>query len=448
MISFVVFGASGDLAAKKTFPALFQLFKKKAIERDQFRIIGFARSNLSNADFENIISMHSGEEQGSTVLKSFRQHSEYFRGNYSDKASFEKLNEKLKSYEEQDKSVLRIFYLAVPPSVFFDVCSNIHKTTYLPNNRTRIIVEKPFGMDYDSADMIMNLPIMRFMNPGIDAMFNHEHVESVEIFMKESGTCEGREGYFNSNGVVRDVLQNHLMQLFSAVAMDPPRSADASDIRNAKVKLLQAAKPFRREDTLFGQYVKSADGSKKGYLDLKGIPEDSNTATFVASTLYVDNERWKGVPFVFVTGKALNENDVHVSLHLRPKDMPYQSKGNQSRLVTFSIQPKEYVAFDCLIKRPTMAGGLHTAELKIDYDKDLEDVYQKYDAYEALFYDAIKGNPTRFVRSDEVEAGWRIVNNILDPKEPCEKYTFGSAGPKQLREYLHKYLYLETSKKT
>eukprot|EP00834_Sanchytrium_tribonematis_P001640 NODE_42_length_34079_cov_0.552619.p4 type:complete len:309 gc:universal NODE_42_length_34079_cov_0.552619:8076-7150(-) len=301
----VVFGASGDLAKKKTFPSLYNLVKHGW----KGKIIGYARSKLSEADFyskilENIKDKDYSEE--------FKKASSYKCGQYDKDEDFKKLADALKSF---DKS---IFYLALPPNVFGVVSEKLDK--YCRGKDSIIIIEKPFGKDLESCrdllkdisnnwkesetyridhflgkEMVKNLIILRFANSFFQSMWSCNYIDNVQIVLKESFGTEGRGGYFDEYGIIRDVVQNHLIQLLTVVCMENPESIASDDIRDAKVKVLRRIPEVEMKDTLLGQYCESENGEMKGYIDDDTVRNDSLTATYSATTLWVNNERWNGI---------------------------------------------------------------------------------------------------------------------------------------------------------
>ncbi|EPY51707.1 glucose-6-phosphate 1-dehydrogenase [Schizosaccharomyces cryophilus OY26] len=458
MVSFIVFGASGHLAHKKTFPALYNLYLRNTVNRQSFYVVGYARNYIQP----------QGEE--TKIYDEFIKRVSYFCGQYDQADSFKEFNKYLQGLEKSTdpSKSLRIFYVALPPSAYVSVGNLIHDHAYLPDGKTRIIIEKPFGDNYDSSiklkeelhkkwkedeiyridhylakDMVINIPTLRFANPhSLDALLNNHHIKSVGISMWESGGCEGRVGYYDINGVVRDVLQNHMAQIFTVAAMDEPKSEGPDDVRYEKVKVLKATKPASLKDSILGQYTAGQD--KPGYKDLEGVPKESKATTYVATTLYVDNERWKGVPFVFDSGKSMSKGKVEIRYYLKGKDSGVFSDVNQDHYISFTVQPNQEVTLTAFVNKPMSSErSCVNASLNLNFKEQFaEEMKHKRDAYEILFEDAIKGNPTKFVRYDEVEYAWRIFDEILDsPTQPLT-YPAGSNGPKESEQYLKSHLKL------
>ncbi|KAL2314706.1 putative glucose-6-phosphate 1-dehydrogenase C7.13c [Schizosaccharomyces pombe] len=470
MVTFMVFGASGNLANKKTFPALFHLFKRNLVDRSSFYVLGYARSKIPIGEFrESIRESVKPDTESKQVFQDFIDRVSYFSGQYDQSSSYVEFRKHLESVEKKTDSskALRIFYIALPPSVYVTVSSHIYENLYLPG-KSRLVIEKPFGKNYQSAvklkeevhkhwkeeeiyridhytakDMVNNFFTLRFANSSsIDAVLNRHSVQSVEIHMYETGGCEGRIGYYDANGVVRDVVQNHLTQIFCIAAMNEPKSASASDVRAEKVNLLKATRPASLKESMLGQYTTSEDGKIPGYLDLEGVPKDSKATTFAASTLHVDNDRWKGVPFVFVSGKRMKKGEVYIKYYFRLKDSGIFSDVKRRRYLILHVQPEEFVNLTCTINKP-MTTDLQPidAYASLNYNEQFKDLMkEKRDGYEILFEDAIRGDPTKFIRYDEVEYAWKIWDEILDsPKKPIP-YPAGSDGPEGLEAYMKRHL--------
>lgn len=506
MLSIIVFGASGDLARRKTFPALFGLFRRGLIQNQSangnFKIIGYARSALEREEFHAKLleflsrqQPQTDEEEFQRDLKDFLDHCYYVHGGYNDDQAFESLARSLEEYESinstatQQKAFKRIFYLALPPSVFLSVASSIRKHLYVPDC-VRLIVEKPFGRDLQSSselsaalrplfseeeifridhylgkEMVKNLLILRFANIFFNAVWNRTYIKNVQIVFKETLGVEGRGGYFDEFGIIRDVMQNHLLQMLAIVAMDRPASLSAADIRNEKVKVLRSIRPAKLGDLTLGQYTKSSDGSRSGYTEDETVPSSSHTPTFAMATLYVRNERWEGVPFILRCGKALNEQKAEIRIQFDDVPGPlfgptecdlYGSNEDISsespRLVpenecdrlarnelVLRVQPNEAVYMKLMVKRP--GHGMHP--MLSDLDLSYASRYSQLripDAYESLLLDILRGDQANFVRDDELTEAWRIFTPALHEIEQNhiqpELYPAGSRGPSSADEKL------------
>ncbi|KAJ7179121.1 glucose-6-P dehydrogenase [Mycena filopes] len=472
----VVFGASGDLAKKKTFPALFGLFRQGFLPTD-VKIVGYARTKMEKADFH------------SRAVFKFQDVLTYVDGGYDDGAAFDALNAHLLTIEAKytGKERNRLFYFALPPNVFVTVAKNIKEHCYAETGVNRVIVEKPFGRDLDSArellsslkqywseeetyridhylgkEMVKNILVLRFANVAMGAIWDKTHISNVQITFKEPFGTEGRGGYFDSFSIIRDVLQNHLLQVLSIITMERPVSFDAEDVRNEKVKVLRSIPPITQEDTLLGQYV-GADG-KPGYLEDDTVPRGSICPTFAATTLWVNTPRWEGVPFILKAGKALNEAKVEVRIQFKDVTQGIFKEITRNELV-IRIQPSEAIYLKMNLKSPGLQTRAMATEMDLTYDRRFADakipeasfsnfilnisyVYTKK-AYEALILDALQGDHSNFVRHDELDVAWKIFTPILhwiDGTRPKPlSYAYGSRGPAELDAFITRYGYQRTA---
>ncbi|CAN6471846.1 unnamed protein product [Victoria cruziana] len=335
-VSFTVVGASGDLAKKKIYPALFALFYEGCLP-EHFTIFGYARSNMTDAELRTMISSTltsriSKRENCSDKINQFLQRCYYHSGQYDSVDNFAGLDKKLKEHEGGSTSN-RLFYLSVPPNVFIDAVKCASESASSSSGWTRVIVEKPFGRDSESSaaltrclkkylredqifridhylgkELVENLSVLRFSNLIFEPLWSRQYIRSVQLIFSEDFGTEGRGGYFDSYGIIRDIMQNHLLQILALFAMETPVSLDAEDIRNEKVKVLRSMRPLQLDNVVIGQYKSHTKGAYTypGYLDDKTVPKDSRTPTFAAAALFIDNARWDGVPFLMKAGKALH----------------------------------------------------------------------------------------------------------------------------------------------
>ncbi|KII95192.1 hypothetical protein PLICRDRAFT_96946 [Plicaturopsis crispa FD-325 SS-3] len=471
----VVFGASGDLAKKKTYPALFGLYKSGFLPRD-VHIVGYARTKMDDAEYHKRITSYiknpNDDPEIAAKIEEFKKLSTYVSGSYEDGAAFEALNRHLVEIEShyQSKETNRLFYLALPPSVFVPVAENVKAHCYVASNGiNRIIVEKPFGKDtascrellsalkkhwsedetfridhYLGKEMVKNLLVLRFANVAMGAAWDKNSISNVQITFKEPFGTEGRGGYFDEFGMIRDVLQNHLLQVLSILAMERPVSFSAEDIRDEKVKVLRAIPPVERVDTLLGQYV-GANG-KPGYLDDDTVPHNSVCPTFAATTLWIHNPRWEGVPFILKAGKALNEAKVEIRIQFKDVTQGIFKDIARNELV-IRIQPSEAVYLKLNTKTPGLYTRALPTEMDLTYKRRFTDT-KIPEAYEALILDALKGDHSNFVRDDELDVAWKIFTPILHWIEGQSgarpkplNYPYGSRGPKELDAFTAKYGY-------
>jgi len=469
----IVLGASGDLAKKKTYPALFGLYRMGFLPKD-VKIVGYARTKMDLAEYHKRITSYIkgiDDDEAQKKVEEFKGFSTYVSGGYEDDASFENLEKHLQELEasHQGNEHNRLFYLALPPSVFIPVAKNLKTHNYSKGGVNRIIVEKPFGKDLESSrhllgnlkqhwkedetfridhylgkEMVKNLLVLRFANVAMGAAWDKNSISNVQITFKEPFGTEGRGGYFDEFGIIRDILQNHLLQVLSILTMERPVSFAAEDIRDEKVKVLRAIPPIEREDTLLGQYV-AADG-KPGYLDDDTVPPNSVCPTFAATTLWIHNPRWEGVPFILKAGKALNEAKVEVRIQFKDVTQGIFKDIARNELV-IRIQPSESVYLKLNVKTPGLYTRAVPTEMDLTYKRRFTEVHIP-EAYESLILDALKGDHSNFVRDDELDVAWKIFTPILhwidgkdgQPPKPVS-YPYGSRGPKELEAFIQKYGY-------
>ncbi|WVO21590.1 glucose-6-phosphate dehydrogenase [Cryptococcus decagattii] len=444
----IVLGASGDLAKKKTFPALYALFAQGFLPKD-VHIVGYARTKMDKDEFhKRQVQYIKGDQE---KIKQFQELSSYVSGLYDQDDGYQELLKHVEELEGDRETRNRIFYMALPPSVFTTVARGLKKNCYSTRGTNRIIIEKPFGKDLESCrqmmselksewaenetyridhylgkEMVKNLLVLRFGNVFLDASFNKNYISNVQITFKEPFGTEGRGGYFDEFGII------HLMQALSILAMERPVSFSAEDIRDEKV--LRCIPAIDRKDVLFGQYVGAGD--KPGYLEDDTVPKDSKCPTFAAMTLWINNPRWEGVPFIMKAGK------VEIRVQYKDATQGIFTDIPRDELV-MRIQPDEAVYLKMNNKLP----GFHTravpVELDLTYKKRFTDVNIPQ-AYEALILDALKGDHSNFVRDDELDVAWKIFTPILhwidsnDAPKP-EPYPYGSRGPKEIDEFTAKY---------
>ncbi|XP_039366744.1 glucose-6-phosphate 1-dehydrogenase [Mauremys reevesii] len=463
---FIIMGASGDLAKKKIYPTIWWLFRDGLLPDDTY-VVGYARSQLTVADIRKQSQPHfKVEPDEQKKLEEFFARNSYVSGTYDHSTSFRQLNAHLDALHNGDKAN-RLFYLALPPSVYEHVTRHIKECCMGHGGWNRIIVEKPFGKDLESSnklsnhiaslfredqiyridhylgkEMVQNLMVLRFGNRIFGPVWNRDNVACVILTFKEPFGTEGRGGYFDEFGIIRDVMQNHLLQMLCLVAMEKPASTDSDDVRDEKVKVLKCISELQLGNVVLGQYVGNPDGvgeARKSYLDDPTVPTGSNTATFTTAVLYVDNERWDGVPFVLRCGKALNERKAEVRLQFRdvPGDI-FQRQCKRNELV-IRVQPNEAVYTKMMTKKPGMFFDPEESELDLTYGNRYKDV-KLPDAYERLILDVFCGNQMHFVRSDELREAWRIFTPLLHKIESERikpiPYCYGSRGPPEADELM------------
>ncbi|KAM0790120.1 hypothetical protein ACM66B_005445 [Microbotryomycetes sp. NB124-2] len=469
----VVLGASGDLAKKKTFPALFGLYNNGFLPKG-IKIVGYARTKMDEEEYHKRVSQYikAPIPAMKEKLKEFLKICTYVSGQYDEDDSFQNLEKSLqeieKGYSDANAAKNRVFYMALPPSVFTTVAAHLRKNNYSEGGINRIIVEKPFGKDLESSremqtalkkewreeeifridhylgkEMVKNLLVLRFANVMLDASFNKSLISNVQITFKEPFGTEGRGGYFDEFGIIRDVMQNHLLQVLSILTMERPVSFSSEDIRDEKVKVLRYIPPLKFEESLLGQYVgaETKDGKKPGYLEDETVPKGSICPTFAACVVHINSPRWEGVPFILKAGKALNEQKTEIRIQYKDVTQGIFAEITRNELV-IRVQPNEAVYLKMNSKAPGLAMRTVPTEMDLTYKRRFSDL-KIPEAYEALILDAIKGDHSNFVRDDELDIAWKIFTPLLhhidNNKPKPEPYEYGTRGPSGLDDFVTKH---------
>ncbi len=467
----IIFGASGDLTARKLMPALFNLFKDSHIP-EHFVILGASRSNLSDAEFRKKVVTESSyltenKEAGDTaIMKKFAEKLFYEDLGKDYDADYSKLGKRIealnKKYGTDDNY---IFYLSTPPNLYKVISKNLSDQGLTNESKgwKRLIVEKPFGYSLKTArdlnnalheyfqesqiyridhylgkETVQNLLVTRFANSIFEPLWNRNYIHHVEITSAENVGVEKRGGYYDHSGALRDMFQNHLLQIVSLVVMEPPIGANAEEIRNEKVKALKSLRIMKDEDTLFkntirGQYLAAEiNGEKvKGYREEEDVDPESTTETYAAIKFYVDNWRWAEVPFYVRTAKRMPTKVTEVVIHFKaPHHQIFKEAGlyNKDNKLIIRIQPDEGILIKFGVKVPGQGFKVERANLDFYYSS-LVDTHVMT-AYERLLLDAMQGDATLYARADEVEAAWEFVDPILEYwKNGSNVITYGySAG--------------------
>lgn len=468
-LDIIIFGASGDLARKKVFPAFFSLFSRGLLP-DEVKFYGFARSDMTQQEFidkitVNLTCRYTPEKSCQQEMEKFLSRCVYVKGDYQTDETYAKL---LKVIDEANngEKINRLFYLAVPPSLFAPIsnCLGNNKLTYADDQDiwSRVIIEKPFGRDRASSDQLMgelgqvfsekqtyridhylgkeivqNIMVFRFANLVFQPIWDAKYMEKIEILWAENQGIDERGGYFDNYGIIRDVIQNHLFQVLSLVTMDEPDSMNANDIRDKKVEVLRHIKPVGINDVVVGQYAASKMNGVRvsGYHDDPTVPKDSITPTFAFVKLKINNERWKDMPIEITAGKGLKERKAEVKITFKkPCGSIFCKMKNcqPSNELVIRIQPDEGFHFVIATKVPGTKMDLNSKDLDLSYDTAFPDDTLP-DAYENLLLDAITGDKTLFIRNDELEIAWDILTPVLEQLETDkirpQSYEFGSWGP-------------------
>jgi glucose-6-phosphate 1-dehydrogenase len=448
----VIFGASGDLTARKLIPAFYHLFKDKLMP-STFRIVGFARREKTDESWRQ--ELRTALDQFSRtkpvdekVWKEFAANIFYCRGDLADAAAYKKLEETLTSFGSGPLRENLLFYLATQPSQFGQVVEELHRAALLHKEGAgwqRIVVEKPFGHDLASAhalnneltryahetqvcridhylgkETVQNILMFRFSNSIFEKLWNRNSVDHVQITVSETLGVGERGGYYEEAGALRDMAQNHMLQVLSLVAMEPPVTLEAESVRDEKVKLLKSIRPLTPDDVakqvVRGQYFAGVVNGqpRPGYRQETKVKTDSNVETYVAIKLLIDNWRWSGVPFYLRTGKNLPMSASEVRIQFRPTpNVLFAAQCGQTidaNALTLRLQPNEGISLRFNGKVPGMSLGVRPVRMHFSYDAEFG-AYTP-EAYERLLLEAIAGDATLFIRRDEVETAWQIVDSI------------------------------------
>lgn len=478
----VIFGAGGDLTKRKLVPALYNL-ERDGLLPERFALIGNARENVDTNEFRKRMRaaleqhLHSppDPEIADRLINSFH----YLPGDSKSPdvyTSLKRLSEEIQSSGGIEGNM--IFYLATPPELFSIIPMQLAKAEMLSEadgHYRRVILEKPFGRDYDSAhelnqelakviketqtfridhylgkETVQNILAFRFANNIFEPLWNQHYIDSVQITVAEDEGIDGRGGYYDTAGALRDMVPNHLFQLVSLIGMEPPNSWDADDVRDEKLKVIQAIRPFTPEDAIRnvvrGQYGPPRRGTpdgQRGYRQEPRVSPDSETETFLAMRLAVDNWRWAGVPFYLRTGKRLADHETHIAIQFR--HVPIQMFREvmtgliEPNLLTIEIYPREQISLGIAAKIPGTVVRLGGVSMTFDYENAFGDLPKT--GYETLIYDTMMGDRTLFQRGDQIEAAWNIVTPILKTWETCQcqsfpNYPSGSWGPPEAQALL------------
>ena len=474
----VIFGAAGDLTRRKLMPALYNLVREKALD-ERFAVIGYSRAEQSDDAFrdslrQSVARYSRSQPLEETVWQVFSRRIAYVEGNFEDPEGYASLRGALERIEgEIGSEGNRLFYFATPPSAAPIILHRLKETGLLAESGegtpwTRVIMEKPYGRDLETAvdlnrivgealhedqvyridhylgkETVQNILVARLGNTIFEPLWNRKYIDHIQITAAESIGVEGRGRFYDQTGVIRDMVQSHLLQVLSLCAMEPPVSFAANDIRDKRVEVLRSLRPFGPSDVfdhvIFGQY--------RGYRDEANVDPRSRTPTYAAIKCYIDNWRWQGVPFYLRVGKQLCKRLTEISVVFRPVPLCLFGRDDvcqslEANVLTIRIQPDEGMALTIASKKP----GEHMDVGSVEMDFSYSETYDRpiKDAYERLLLDAIKGDATLFARRDEVEFAWRFVTPVLQAWERAVKrqpvfYAEGSEGPVEAEALMNRY---------
>jgi glucose-6-phosphate 1-dehydrogenase len=460
----VIFGASGDLTQRKLIPALYNSYRKKRLPAD-IQVIGFARRPWSNSDFhqrlEDGVKSFSSETYDPNLWKEFISKIIYFRGNLENTEDFSALNKAMEKIENGSGN--RLYYLATAPRLYKTIVSCLGENKMAAHRKgwRIIVIEKPFGQDKKSAedlnnaihqvfeesqvyridhylgkDTAQNILYLRFANTIFEPVWNRRYVSNVQITVAEDLDVGHRGSYYDTAGVLRDMFQNHLMQLLSFIAMEPPASFEADAVRNEKVKLLSSIPPIKNKDVVLAQY--------DGYCSTEGIAENSHTPTFAALKLNINNWRWQGVPFYLRSGKSLAAKSTEIILEFqKPPHLMFHLPADYNfipNIISICIQPNEGIHLKFQAKVPDSEQEIRSVDMEFHYRSSFEES-KLPDAYERLLLDALEQDASLFTRSDGIEKAWEIIDPLVKNNESGKNsnifsYPKGSWGPDEADELL------------
>ncbi len=450
----VIFGATGDLMKNKLLPALIRLHKDKKLG-EKFYIIGFARRPFTNEEFRKMFK----------IDEDFASHLYYQQGDFEDLEKYKQLLKAFTEFEKKEGSQLsRLLYLATPPVNYEDILNNLNKSSLSEGENTKIVVEKPFGKDLETAialdkklseifeekqifradhylgkETVQNILAFRFSNGIFDPVWNKQYLDHVQITFAEKKGIEGRGNFFDGVGILRDVGQNHLMQLIAAVAMEQPKSFSKEGLRDERARVIKALRCI--EEREINNYV--IRGQYKNYLSEKDVPDNSTTETFVAMKFFVNTPRFENIPFYVRAGKKMPKNTVEISLvflqtcHILFKEYGCPEIGN---VLTIKIQPDEGISIRMIAKKPGTKLALETVNMEFTYEEAF--MTKGAEAYEKILLDIFSGDQMLFNRSDELSSSWEFITKILKGWESQDSkllvYEEGSWGPKEANELIEK----------
>ncbi|MCO8290166.1 glucose-6-phosphate dehydrogenase [Tetragenococcus halophilus] len=477
-----IFGGTGDLARRKLYPSLFRLYQKGDLN-DDFAVIGTARRPWSDETYHQVIKDSIASfEPSDKEAQDFASHFYYQSHNVKDTSHYDVLKELSDQLDEKYHiQGNRIFYLAMSPNFFGTIVSHL-KSQGMMNTKGyhRVIIEKPFGNDYQSAfklneeinqvfaedeiyridhylgkEMIQNISAIRFANLIFESIWNNRYIDNIQISLAEEVGVEERAGYYDKSGALKDMVQNHILQMLSLLAMEPPVAFSEKGIRAEKIKALDSIRMYSEDEVrnnfVRGQYTEGEidDQHFKGYRDEENVDENSLTETFVAGKFLIDNFRWSGVPFYIRTGKHLTEKGTRINIVFKQVPVnvfknsitgPHKQNQLDSNVLTIYIQPTE--GFSLIMNGKEIGQGFQTEPVKLEHRNSADIIENTPEAYEKLLLDVLNGDGTNFTHWDEVAQSWRIVDRIRQTWDKDQQtspgYPAGTMGPKEAYQLLEK----------
>jgi glucose-6-phosphate 1-dehydrogenase len=449
----VIFGASGDLAHRKLLPALYHLFLEGLLP-PRWVVVGYARTKMTHEDFReealDAVNAFGRCERDSEPWREFAQRLFYVAGEFDDPGAMAHLREQLEEFDRTHGTEgRRFFYCATPPQAYESIIQRLGEEGL--HRDSRIVIEKPFGTDLESArelnrtvrevfdesqvfridhymgkETVQNILVFRFANALFEPLWNRRYVDHVELTVAEEIGIEGRGRFYERTGAFRDMVQTHLFQVLTFLAMEPPSSFEPERLRDEKVKVLRAMPPVDPAKVVRGQYG--------GYRDEDGVAKDSGVETFAALEVEVHNWRWAGVPFYLRTGKRLRRKVTEATVVF--KDVPHQifdqegAEGMERNRLTLRIQPDEGISLAFTVQRPGLGIALDRASLEFDYGRTFSET-PLVEAYEILLLEAMHGDQTLFIRQEGLERAWEILEPVFEAPPPVQEYDPGSWGPEE-----------------
>ena len=456
---FVIFGATGDLTHRKLMPALYRLYVRNELPKS-FAVVGVARKDKTHDDFRQDVKKSMAEflpKEKFDRLDKFLSGVFYYRNDFDTADSYAGLKKFLEDTDKKYRTAgNRIFYLATLPDKFEPIIKNLRKQKFLAKGKDhRLIIEKPFGDDLKSArklnkiintafrenqifridhylgkEAVQNLFALRFANKIFEPAWGERNIENVQITLLENTGIGTRGGFYDRYGAIKDVMQNHMMQILSLIAMSPPKNFNPGEVKDSKVKVLREISIPKKNDIVIGQYRKGALKGSVDYKDEEGVAKDSRTETFAAIKFCINNERWKGVPFYLKTGKNLDRKLVQIIVYFRNTSLLSKfSGGIHPNALIIKLFPDEGIYLRMNIKTP--GNNFEIENVSMDFCHSCLFVINTPEAYEKLLHDIFLGDPTLFTRWDEVEAAWKVIDPVIAKKKKIRLhyYSSGSPGP-------------------